>query len=119
MLERFNVVDDKASVSHNESFTVSVRTRYVGTETFTGGRIGVVLVDNNGEIVGDVIGSRNWNALNPGSDYRGDTISCSVPKDVLPEQYQLQIVVRLTDEDWRIASLSRGDTPNSIDFKVL
>jgi hypothetical protein len=109
---------DKVSVSRNETFSVTVRTRYVGTETFTGGQLGVALVDNNGNIV-EVIRSINWNTLNPGSSYRGQTINnCSVPNTIVPGRYKLMIVARPNGGEWRIASLSLDDIPNSIDFSV-
>jgi hypothetical protein len=109
---------DKVSVSHNETFSVDVRTRAVGTDRFPGGQLGVALVDNNGSIV-EVIRSINWGALNPGAAFRGQTINnCRVPNTVSPGRYQLMIVTRPTGGEWRIASISRDNTPNSIDFEV-
>jgi hypothetical protein len=109
---------DKVSVSHGETFSVRVTTRAVGEDAFPGGRLGVALVDNNGDIV-EIIRDINWNALNPGSTYRGQTINnISVPATVPLGQYRLQIVTRPTDGNWRIASLSRDDTPTSIPFTV-
>ncbi|MDR2580378.1 MAG: C10 family peptidase, partial [Fibromonadaceae bacterium] len=118
-LEIFNVVDDKVSVSHGEAFSVAVRTRKIGVEAFPGGRLGVALVDNNGEIV-EVIRDINWNTLNPGSGYRGQTINnITMPNTVPPGQYQLGIVVRPTGvEEWRLATLSLPGVPTSIDFTV-
>ena len=114
-LERFN--PDKVSVSHNEPFSVEVRTRKIGAEPFPGGRLGVALVNNKGEIA--FIRDMNWNLQNPGSGYRGQTISnINIPNTVPQGQYQLMIVTRTTDGEWRIASLSRGDAPNTIDFEV-
>ena len=115
-LERFSA--DKVSVSRNETFSVTVRTRAVGIDPFPGGQLGVALVDNNGDIV-QVIRTINWNTLNPGSTYRGQTINnCSVPNTVAPGRYRLMIVIRTTGADWRLASLSLDDIPASIDFTV-
>jgi len=115
-LERFSA--DNVSVARNEAFSVTVRTRAVGTEPFPGGQLGVALVDNNGNIV-EVIRNINWNTLNPGSSYRGQTINnCRVPNTVTPGNYKLMIVVRTTGAEWRLASLSLNDVPSSIDFTV-
>ena len=115
-LERFSA--DNTSVSRNENFSVTVRTRKLGEHAFPGGQLGVALVDNRGNII-EVIRTFNWNTLNPGSGYRGQTINnCSVPNTVSPGRYQLMIVTRPTGGEWRIVTLSRDDTPISIDFTV-
>jgi len=115
-LEAFTA--DKVSVSRNEAFSVTVRTRAVGTDAFPGGQLGVALVDSNGNIA-EVIRSINWAALNPGPGFRNQTINnCTVPNTVVPGRYQLRIVVRPANGEWRIATLSRDDIPTSIDFTV-
>ncbi|MCL2219879.1 MAG: C10 family peptidase [Chitinispirillia bacterium] len=119
LLEKFSVTDDKMHVYHGEKFSVDVRTRKIGEKAFPGGQLGVALADSNGDIVG-VIKEINWNALNPGASYRGLTIkNCSVPNTVTPGQYKLMIVTKTAGGEWRFATLSRNDTPNSIDFQVL
>jgi len=116
-LEIFTV--DKAAVYQNETFSVTVRTRAVGVEPFPGGRLGVALVNNDGEIV-QVIRDISWGTLNPGSSYRGQVINnLSVPSSVATGHYQLRIVTKTTDGEWRIASLSLNNTYNSIDFGVI
>jgi hypothetical protein len=109
---------DKVSVSRNETFSVTVRTRCVGTDSFPGGQLGVALVDNNGNIV-EVIRSINWNTLNPGRGYRNQTINnCRVPNNITSGRYRLMIVARPAGGEWRIASLSLDNIPNNIDFEV-
>jgi len=117
-LEQFYVVDDKLSVSHGERFNVTVRMRKLGEDVFPGGRLGVALVDEDGDIV-RVIRDINWNLQNPGRGYRGETINnCSVPIDVPSGEYKLMIVTKLSDSDeWRLNTLSLN-IPNRIDFTV-
>ncbi|MDR2542131.1 MAG: C10 family peptidase [Treponema sp.] len=112
VLENFS--SDKTSVSHNEQFAVTVRPRNRSAERFSG-QAGAALVDNNGNIIA-VIGTRNI-SLNVGNQTTS-TINCTVPNTVSPGQYQLRIVIRPTGEEWRIATLSLLDIPNSIAFTV-
>jgi hypothetical protein len=106
-----------AAVSQNERFTVTATPRNISTERFPGGQIGAALVDNNGRIV-EVIGTRNRGALNSGSLSGALEINCTVPNTVRPGQYRLRIVFRPTGGEWRIATLSLQDVPNSISFTV-
>jgi hypothetical protein len=109
---------EKTSVFHDESFTVTVRMRNRGAERFPGGQINAVLVDNNNMIV-EHIGTRNVGGVNPGSWYTNPiTLNCTVPSNIAPGQYRLRIVVRPTDGEWRIATLSLPDIPTSFDFSV-
>jgi hypothetical protein len=109
------------AATRNTPFTVSVRPQNTGSNDFPGGQLGAALVDNNGNIV-EVIGTRNLSALTPGRGWfeRNDplVINCSVPNTVPPGQYRLRIVVRPTDGEWRLATLSLPEVPNSIDFTV-
>ena len=111
-LENFS--PEKTSVLQNEQFTVSVRPRNRGVDTFNG-QLGAALVDNNGNIAA-VIGSRNI-GLRAGNQLTS-TITCRVPNTVSPGQYHLRIVARPTGGEWRIATMSLEGIPTSIDFTV-
>jgi hypothetical protein len=113
-LDEFTV--NKASVLQSETFSVTVRTRNRGMDTFSGGQLGVALTDNNGRIV-EVIRNVNWGSLNSGS-YRSSTINCTIPNTVRPGQYRMRIVVRPAGEEWKVATLTLPDIPNSIDFRI-
>jgi len=116
-LEKFSIIDNIVSVSSGDTFSVLVRTRKLGEQAFSGGQLGVALVANDGSI--EVIREMNWSLQNPGAEYREQIINnCSVPGDVAQGHYQLQIVVRPTGGEWRIATLALPDVPNSIDFEV-
>jgi len=105
------------SVSQNERFTVTATPRNVGLDAFPGGQIGAALVDNNSRIV-EVIGTRNRGALNSGLLSGALEINCTVPNTVRPGQYRLRIVFRPTGGEWRIATMSIDNAPNSIEFTV-
>jgi hypothetical protein len=108
---------NKTAVSQNELFTISTTLRNVAMEAFPGGQAGTALVDNNGNIKA-IIGSRNISARNSGQENAGDAYSY-VPSTIAPGQYKLRIAVKPTDsEEWRIATMSVGDTPNSIPITV-
>jgi len=113
MLEDFS--PEKNAVFQNESFTVAVKPRNHASSRFSG-QVGAALIDNDGNIVA-VIGTRSI-GLGAGY-YLTSTITCTVPGTVPFGQYKLRIVARPTDEEWRIATLSLPDIPNSIDFGVI
>jgi hypothetical protein len=110
---------DKTTVSQNESFTVTTRTRNIGVQRWDGGQTGAALVDNNGNIV-VIVGTRNTGALSIGfSNTNPFEMNSTIPNTVSPGQYRLRIVIKPKDSgDWKIATLSSPDIPNSIDFTV-
>jgi hypothetical protein len=108
------------SIPHNELFSVSAQIRNISSlDTFPGGQIGMALVNNSGNIV-TVIRANNFNALNPLSN-RTSTINYFIPENVTPGQYQLRMVYRPNDGEWRIITKSAiGDSiPNTISFNVI
>jgi len=114
VLEEFSL--SNVSIPHNELFPVRVVTRNRGQESFAGGQLGAVLVDNNGNIV-SVIGMVNYNTLNSGST-RTSTINCFVPETVRAGQYRLRIVTRPTDGDWRINTLAISGVSNAVNITI-
>jgi hypothetical protein len=110
---------NKTTIPQNELFTVSAQVRNLGTlSTFPGGQIGTALVNNNGSIAA-IIRIVNFNELNPLSN-RTSTINSFVPDNVEPGQYQLRMVIRPTDGEWKIITKSAIDNsiPNAINFTV-
>jgi hypothetical protein len=114
VLEEFS--PSKTSVSQNEMFSVAIKTRERNLDTFTGGQAGVALVDNNGNIV-RAIQIINFASLSFKSA-RTSTMNCILNNTVPPGQYKLRIIFKPTDDEWRIATLSMPNVPNSIDFTV-
>jgi hypothetical protein len=112
-----NFATEKTNASQNERFTVSYTLRNMGQEIFPGGQAGVALVDNAGNIV-EVIGMGNTSLRNPGGTTSLIERNCTVPATVPPGQYQLRIVIRPTDGEWRLATLALPDVPSSIPFTV-
>ena len=108
---------EKTSASRNEIFNVTIQMRGVGY--FSGGRAGIALVDNNNNIVA-VIGERNNPERRPGGITGEWNIECTVPNYVDTKQYKLRVVIKPTNSDWRIVTLSTiGDgVPSSFDFLV-
>jgi hypothetical protein len=107
----------KTTVRQNEIFIVNYRFRNIGG-MFPGGQAGVALVDNNGNIV-EIVGTRDAGGLGAGLLGTLRELNCTVPATVPPGQYQLRIVIKPKDSgDWKIATLSLPDIPNSIDFTV-
>ena len=104
-------------IQHYESFTVTATPRNVGLEQFPGGEVGAALVDNNGRIAA-VIGTRNRGVLNAGSLSGALEFNCTVPHTVNPGRYQLRAVIRPTGGEWRLATQTLQNIPNSIDFEV-
>jgi len=112
-LDSFTV--SKTTVSQNEQVTVTAKIKSTGY--FTGGQAGVALVNNSGNIVA-VIGTRNYDALNPNT-YRTPTINCSVPNSVNAGQYNLRIVTKMNGEtDWKIVTHSLPNVQKSIPLTV-
>jgi hypothetical protein len=132
-----NFTASKTSASQNESFTVNYTLSNVTSDNFSGGEAGVALVDNNGSIKA-VVGSKTLGTINA---YRhsvdrvpiSSAINCSVPATVPPGQYQLRMVVKPTNGEWRAATLTIGysnpnhsigswflesNVPNSISFVI-
>jgi hypothetical protein len=86
--------------------------------TFPGGQVGTALVNNNGNITA-VIGIINYNVLNVRTS-RTSTINSFVPETVTPGLYQLRMVFRPRDGEWKIITRSdiRERIPNAIPFTV-
>jgi hypothetical protein len=112
-----SITPDKTTVSQNERFNVVSITRNISHEAFPGGQMGAAIVDDTGNIVA-VIGSVNSNPLNPGRSWTRTISNCSVPNTVRPGRYRLMTVVRPTGGEWRIATMSVDNAPNSIEFTV-
>ena len=116
-----SITPDKTTVTQNERFNVTSRTRNVSQDTFPNGQMGAALVDNNGNIV-SVIGSVSFNALNSGNTWTRTISNCAVPNTVRPGQYRLMIVVRPGNNNdnnqWRLATLSYQGAETSINFTV-
>jgi hypothetical protein len=108
----------KTRVSQNELFVVSTAFRNVSAGTFPGGLISTALVDNNDNIT-VIEGRRTTGERNPGSTTSVAEGFHYVPDTIVPGQYRLMVVIRPNDvEEWRVATLSVGDTPNAINFTV-
>jgi hypothetical protein len=109
----------KTTVSRNESFTVSNRSKNIGRERYPGGQAGTALVDNNGNIVA-IIGERSAGSLNAGSTGTLREMTCTVPNTVSPGRYRLQIVTKPNNGEWRLITRSavRDGIPSSIEFTV-
>ena len=106
------------SVARNEQFTVTFRLRNMEQNAFPGGQNGVVLVNNNGNIVGQVMDVKTTQTRNPGTQTSVLTRECFIPGFVAPGRYQLRIVIRPTGGEWRFATLSYNNAPTNIDFTV-
>jgi hypothetical protein len=115
-----NFTVSKTAVSQNELFAASSALRNLAIlDTFPGGLVGTALADNNGGIVA-VIGSRSFSARSPGSTSSvGETFSF-VPDAVAPGQYQLRVVIKPTNGEWKLVEQSafRNGIPNSIPITV-
>jgi hypothetical protein len=113
-----NFEAQKTAVVHSEQFAVYTYMRNVNPEhRFYGGKAGVALVDNGGNIVA-VIGTSNMGEGSLWSRLTDRPINCTVPATVPAGQYRLRIVTRPADGEWRIATLAMPDVPNSIEFIV-
>ena len=113
VLENFS--SEKTIVGQKDKFAVTAKPRNRGADRLTG-QIGAALIDNSGNIV-SVIGSKNL-GLGAGNQTTS-TITCTVPATVKSGQYRLRIVIRPNPNDeWRVATLSLPDIPNSIKFEV-
>jgi len=106
------------AVTRNEQFSVTFSLRNIGQETFPGGHTGVVIVDNNGNIAGEVMGVGTTQTRNSGGQTALIVRNISIPNYITPGRYQLRIVIRQTGGEWRIATLSHNNTPTGIDFTV-
>jgi len=106
------------SVARGEQFTVTFRLRNMEENAFPGGQNGVALVNNNGNIVGQVMDVRTTQTRNPGTQTSVLTRDCFVPGFAVPGRYQLRIVIRPTGGEWRIVTSSYNNAPTSIDFTV-
>jgi hypothetical protein len=113
-LDSFTV--SKTTVSQNDGKVIVVaKIRSLGI--FPGGQSGVALVNNSGNIV-EVIGTRNYNEMNPNGAWLS-TINCSVPYSVNAGQYNLRIVTKMNGEtDWKIVAHSLPNVPKSIPFTI-
>jgi hypothetical protein len=110
---------DKTTVAQNEGFTVKPALRTINSNgTFPGGQVGVVLVDDNGDIVA-LLGMNNYREQNPSlSPSAVGNILSVVPRNVAAGQYQLRIVIRPEGGEWEFITYSTGGTPTSKDFVV-
>ena len=103
----------KTSVSQNASFNVTLQIRNISTfGAFSGGQIGVAVVNNTGEIIA-VIGNKNRAALHQmalAGTVTG-TIPCIVPVTV-PGQYRVLPVVRETGKEWKC--ITKSDVQNGV-----
>jgi hypothetical protein len=111
---------EKNYIAHGDTthFTVSLEMRNMTSETFSGGQYAVALLDDKGNLV-SILGTGNSGTL--GAGLRHGTprvINCTVPNTVPPGQYRLRILVRPASGEWRIATLSMPDIPNSFEFMV-
>jgi hypothetical protein len=112
---------DRLTAAHNETtqFTVTLRMRNTTSATFSNGQYAVALLDNAGNII-SILGTGSSGSLNAGSQH-GSTrdINCTIsPNTVTPGQYNLRILVKPADDDWRIATLAEDGVPTSYEFTV-
>jgi len=111
---------EKNSAIVNESVAVTLNVKNTNEYSFIGGKLGVALIDNDGEIV-EVLGTKNINEFGVGGRWINPvTITCKIPGTVSPGQYRLRIVVKTDDNaDWHIATMSLNNAPTAIDFTVI
>jgi len=87
------------SVDRGESFTVEATYANAGVTDFSG-LYGIVLVDDNDEII-EPIGSYNAQELPAGYSFSAAfTVTCAVSSDVSPGNYKIRAAVKPTDGDW-------------------
>jgi len=106
----------KNAASQNESFTATIGLKNMSSERFPGGRRGIALVDSSGNITD--VGSANTNPWGVGTSMDNININCKVPVNFAPGNYQLRVIVKTTDGEWRIATWSEHGVPTSIPFEV-
>jgi len=106
----------KNAASQNESFTATIGLKNMSSDRFPGGRRGIALVDNDGNITD--VGSGNTNPWGVGTSMDNININCKVPVNFAPGNYQLRVIVKTTDEEWRIATWSEPGIPTSLPFEV-
>jgi hypothetical protein len=107
----------KTAVLQNEAFNVNPSFRNISLDAFPGGQVGVALVNSDGNIV-EVIKTASFSSLASNVTRSLTLSSCTIPTTIPSGQYSLRIVVGLIGEEWRIATLSLADAPNSINFRV-
>jgi hypothetical protein len=114
-----NITSDKTTISQGDAtpFNAGAAFRNISAETYTGGDWGIALVDNNGFIMA-VLGFRSLGSRDPGANINLGYVSCIVPSAVKSGTYKLQMVIRTTGNDWRIATDSYNGSPTSINFTV-
>jgi ribosomal protein L33 len=117
-LRRFNIIDDKTTVSINEEFTVDHSLSDVNSTTFPGATSGAALVDDDNNIVA-ILGTLEIAPVTDANRAVGKKIKCKVPDTVAPGQYKLRIVVKTKGNDeWRVVTSTEGTLPTFIDFTV-
>ncbi|MDR2555906.1 MAG: C10 family peptidase [Fibromonadaceae bacterium] len=117
-LRRFNVIDDKTTVSPNEEFTVDHSLSDVNSTTFPRTTSGVALIDDNNNIV-EILGTLDIPSNANSNRVSGKTIKCKVPSTVAFGQYKLRIVVKTSGNDeWRVVTQTDGNLPTIMDFTV-
>jgi len=108
---------ERNSVNIAEAFKVSMKLKNIDEERYPGGKFGVALVDNSGNIV-EVINSYDVSGLDAGYT-RSVGLNCKVPSTVSSGQYRLRIVVKPSSNDeWRVATMAVDGVPTAVDFAV-
>ena len=108
----------------NETFTISTKIWNLGQALFPGGTLGIMLTDDDGEII-ELTGSYIIPPLvgddrkGSGNNYIDDLqIQCKVSNDVALGRYYLKAAIKPTGGEWEI--LTRAyNCPNSILFQVI
>jgi uncharacterized protein (TIGR02145 family) len=117
-LRRFNIVDDKTTVSINEEFTVDHSLSDVNSTTFPGATSGVALMDENDNIIA-ILGTLEIAPISNSNRAVAKKINCKVPDTVTPGQYKLRIVVKTKGNDeWRVVISTEGSVQTFIDFTI-
>ncbi|MDR2554824.1 MAG: C10 family peptidase [Fibromonadaceae bacterium] len=117
-LRRFNVIDDKTVVAHNEEFTVDLSLSDVNSTSFPKVTSGVALIDENNEIVA-ILGELNIPSNANLNRASGKKIKCKVPSSVAFGQYKLRIVVKTEGQnEWRVVTQTDGNIQTTMDFTV-
>jgi len=109
---------DKASVLHNEAFTVLAQVKNISADKFSGGPIGAALVDNDGAVAAVVGIFNSFKPINSGESLSAK-INCVAPNNVKLGQYRLMIVIRPKGKDWKTVEASAsGGVATAIQFAL-
>ncbi|MCL2845693.1 MAG: C10 family peptidase [Chitinivibrionia bacterium] len=109
---------NKTSVYPNEQFTVSIDTmRLISMwHEFPGGHWNAAIINEHDEIITTLGQNRGINRVEYRWFFRELSINCVVPSTVPAGNYELAIITRPTNGDWRIV---RFGNPSFIAFEVL